>query len=58
MEERARTFTERGKKEPDGVFVTCSKVCTSREKELNGKLPGGISLYIRHSAVISKSGRV
>jgi len=39
-------------------ICNCSKVCTSREKELNGKLPGGISLYIRYSAVISKSGRV
>ena len=57
MEERARTFTERGKKEPDGVFVTVLRFAHA-EKELNGKLPGGISLYIRYSAVISKSGRV
>jgi hypothetical protein len=32
MEERARTFTERGKKEPDGVFVTVLRFAQAERK--------------------------
>ena len=32
MEERARTFTERGKKEPDWVFVTVLRFAQAERK--------------------------
>lgn len=48
-EERAKTFTERGKKQPEGVFVSILRFAqTQKERVSNGEIsPGTLRNYIK-----------
>jgi hypothetical protein len=49
MEERAKTFTERGKKQPEWVFVSILRFAqTQKERVSNGEIsPGTLRNYIK-----------
>jgi hypothetical protein len=56
MEERATAFTERGKRQPDWVFVSVLRVCKAQKERVeNGEIsPATLRNYIKESSCSAK----